>query len=564
MRRYLNALKNWRRHLGLLFWLGRHTKPFWLNMAGLFVFTAVEPFVSLGMALTMRAITDNAIAQNDVRPSLIVYVSLIVVTVLVTTVSSVMGALVGEYFSFNMRKKIYGRVLRAFTPRLNYHSGDIMTRLTSDVGTVAGGLTEIIPQTLTTILSFLVAFGTLIYFDWRLTLVALVLGPLSAVISVIAGKRIKEAQVMVQESESAYRANMQETIANMVVIKAFEAEDDAQERFNQLRDDRMYWIRKRIKVSTVSRTSVSLIFQLGGAAVFAYGAFMISAGTLTMGTLMLMVSLVSQLQSPVSEFARIIPRMVSIVASAGRIRVLEDLEPEDFTRPELQAKGGLGVEISDMTFSYGKEPILAHANLSVAPGQFLALMGTSGIGKTTLIRLILALYMPGEGCIELVDDNGTRVQVNAGARSYMSYVPQGNTLFSGSIADNLRKGKPDATEEEMWEVLRVVAADGFVRETSDGLETALGERGGGLSEGQAQRIAIARALIRRAPLLILDEATSALDEETELRVMEHLLDRHPRPTCILITHRQSVLRFCDRCVHIQDRELIERPLPQLS
>ena len=217
----------------------------------------------------------------------------------------------------------------------------------------------------------------------------------------------------------------------------------------------------------------------------------------------------------------------------------------------------IGVELRDVCFGYTKEPVLRGVNLKIRPGEFAAIVGESGIGKTTLIRLLLAFLEAGEGTVDFYNGAGQRQETGACVRQFIAYVPQGNTLFSGTVRENLRMGREDATEEELWEALRFSSGEKFVQALPGGLDTVIGERGHGLSEGQAQRIAIARAILRKAPFLILDEATSALDEATEISVLQSLRALQPRPTCLLITHRKGVLKYCDRELCIREGRVTE-------
>ena len=218
---------------------------------------------------------------------------------------------------------------------------------------------------------------------------------------------------------------------------------------------------------------------------------------------------------------------------------------------------GIGVELRNVCFGYTAEPVLKHVDLKILPGEFVAIVGKSGIGKTTLIRILLAFLEAGEGTVDFYNSIGQHQETGAYVREFIAYVPQGNTLFSGTVRENLRMGKEDATEQELWETLQLASGEKFVRELPGGLDTVIGERGHGLSEGQAQRIAIARAFLRRAPFLILDEATSALDEDTELAVLQGLRALEPRPTCLLITHRKGVLKYCDRELRIREGSVTE-------
>ena len=245
------------------------------------------------------------------------------------------------------------------------------------------------------------------------------------------------------------------------------------------------------------------------------------------------------------------------MASTERVIEIQNIELESYDNERAVLEGEVGLDIENLSFGYTDEQILQNVNMHVKPGETVAIVGESGIGKTTLIRLVMSFIKADQGTITFYDGNGTREETDASSRRFIAYVPQGNTLFSGTIRENIRMGRLDATEEEMMEALDQTASLGFIKNLPNGLDTVIGEKGHGLSEGQAQRIAIARALIKKAPFLILDEATSALDEETELRVLGGLQKMNPRPTCLVITHRMSVLQYCDREVKIENRVVNE-------
>jgi len=400
------------------------------------------------------------------------------------------------------------------------------------------------------------AFVTLAYFDIGIALFALFLGPVTAIIGIIFGRLLRPLQEKLRQSESAYKSFMQESVANITVFKAFGAQQTASDRMSELRAERLHWMLKRQKLSAASSTLLSFSFQAGYMTAFVYSTVRLSRQLITYGTMSIFLTLVSQIQAPIVGLSKMLPQVVSIFTSASRVIEVSEIKPEDMKTVDL-APGAVGLEVRDVSFSYGPDEILRNAALRVEPGQFITMMGSSGIGKTTFIRLILAYILPDKGTLELFDGNGKHSSINAGSRKYISYVPQGNTLISGRIIDNIRLGDPSISKDEIWELLHVVAVDEFVRTTEHGLNTVIGERGLGLSEGQAQRIAIARALAKKAPLLVLDEATSALDEETELAVLRHLREHVSNITCLLITHRTSVLKFCDRCVRIDDKRIIE-------
>ena len=250
------------------------------------------------------------------------------------------------------------------------------------------------------------------------------------------------------------------------------------------------------------------------------------------------------------------PRVVSILASAGRVMEIQDLQVENRIEEKALTQN-VGVRADDISFGYNRDTVIKSGTFDIEPGQTVAIVGESGIGKTTLIRLLLGFVSIGGGDISYYDSQGEKVPVNANVREFIAYVPQGNTLFSGTLRSNLLMGKPDATQEEIDSALELAGCRSFIDEMPDGIDTVIGEKGVGLSEGQAQRIAIARAIIRKSPFMIMDEATSALDEKTELEVISSLQKLSPRPTCLFITHRRSVLQYCDRQLRIEDGVITE-------
>ena len=305
------------------------------------------------------------------------------------------------------------------------------------------------------------------------------------------------------------------------------------------------------RLSSIMSAVMRLIYSTGYVVAFCWGAYRISKGDITYGTLTVFISLVGQVQGSVSGLANIVPRIYSMLISAKRISDVTEIQKEIYTgKTELPKK--VGLVVNDVSFAYADELIVKDLNFSVNPGEKIGIVGPSGTGKTTIIRMLLALTAPQKGDIRYVLDSAGEETACPDSRRFISYVPQGNTLKTGTIADNLRVGKADATEDEMWHALRMASAEKFMKKQTDGLETELSEKSGGLSEGQAQRIAIARALIGEKPVLILDEATSALDEDTESVVLKNITENSDLITCFIITHRRSMLRYCDKVIELDD------------
>jgi len=375
MNKYIAYLKDWKTSLNLVFWLGEYTKPYALHMVILLIVNSLSALVSVAVSLLIKRIIDDATSNENITQSVSLYLAVAVASLLFNALTNVLSTMINENFSYSIRRQIYGSVMRTRIPALSaLHSGDMLTRMTSDVNTVAGGITEIIPSVLSLTVSFLAAFITMAYFNWRLALFPLILGPIAGLISIITGRRVRKYQVKVQESESAYRSIMQETLENLVVIKSFDEEEHAELHLDELQSNRIFWIKKRLTVGTISRAALSGIFQLSFVAVFAYSAMQLSAGIITVGMMMMFTSLVGQIQAPISDLALKIPKIISVLASATRIREMERLPKEEKTTLGLPNQD-MGIALHHLSFSYGNEYILKNANLQIDSGKFVALMG---------------------------------------------------------------------------------------------------------------------------------------------------------------------------------------------
>lgn len=539
-------------------WLMQYTKPYAGKITFMMIVNLATTLISLWMVTISKRIIDNASGGNPFLNLVFVYIGLMFFMEAISIISRLVSTMLNEHFSFGIRKQVYEKIIHScWIDVKRYHTGDLMTRLTSDAGNIADGIINTIPSIIQLGIELVLVFFTLFFYSKELALFALVLAPVAALSSWLLGKKLKVLQVKVQESESAYRSFMQESMANLLVVKAFANEGFYVDKLTRLREERFHWVYKRTKMGIASTTVMGVTFQIGYVVAFAFGAVQISKNVITYGTLSVFLALVNRVQAPVISLAQQIPKVVSVLASAGRVMEIQNLPMEVVEDTHIEGDK-IGVKLNNVTFGYlPEETVLENVSLEIQPGEFAAIIGESGIGKTTLIRIIMSFMSNVQGDIRFYNEKNETEVANAGTRNFISYVPQGNTLFSGTVRENIQIGDLKATEQELWDALILASGDEFVKELPEGLDTVIGERGHGLSEGQAQRIAIARAFVRKSPVLILDEATSALDEQTEQKVIKGLQNLTPRPTCLIITHRKSILEYCDREIKIESKKVEE-------
>lgn len=449
-----------------------------------------------------------------------------------------------------MQQRMLSRILRSqYQGRDALHSGDVLNRLEQDVATVVNFVAETLPDMISVFTLFLGAFCYLFILDYRLALVIVVLFPLFLLLSRIYVGRMRQLNRDVRESDSVVQSILQDSVQNRMLVKALESEDSLVGRLDDEHRTLRRKVVKKTYFSVFSNMVVSMGFATGYLVAFGWSAFRLAAGTLTYGGMTAFLQLVNRIQGPARNLARTVPKFVSVFTAAERLMMFEEIPLEDQKNPQL-LDGCCGVEFRDVSFAYADEPekeIFNHFSFDFRPGTCTAITGRTGAGKTTLLRMILALIKPVNGNVYIYN-KVERIEASPSTRCNVIYVPQGNTLLSGTIRDNLLLGNVDATEAEMHEALRMACAD-FVSALPDGIDTIVTENGGGLSEGQAQRLCIARALLRQSSLMILDEATSALDEGTERQLLKNLFENKSR-TVIFITHRPAVLKYCDAHVEI--------------
>ncbi len=443
-----------------------------------------------------------------------------------------------------------------------YSSGDLLNRFNSDVKTVSKNAISWLPSIIIAVYNFIVTFALIWHYNKVMSLLAFASAPVMLLMSKFLIRRQREYSRKVKETGSAMMGFEVETFYHFDTIKSFGV---MKTYGNKLRD----WQKKLRAISleyNLFTIKTNILLSLLGMAVqyaaFGYSLFLLWTHRITYGTMTLFLQQRSRLSNAFNSVIGIIPSFLSSSVSAHRIRELIEL-PRERHLPETRdleplAREGLEVRMEGVDFSYVEDKrVITSSCFKAAPGEIVALVGPSGEGKTTMIRLILGLVHPDAGTAFLRAGDGSRVEMNADCRSLFSYVPQGNAVLSGTIAENLRMVREDATDEELIRALKTACAWDFVSRLPQGIDSPVGERGRGLSEGQAQRIAIARAVLRDAPVLLLDEATSALDVATERQVLRNIVQQHPNKTCIVTTHRPTVLNLCQRVYRVVDTRVTE-------
>lgn len=451
-----------------------------------------------------------------------------------------------------MRQRIFARLLSArWSDLRRYHSGDLTNRLERDVTDVVLFISESVPTFLTTCLQFAGAFAFLYYMDSTLALIIVCVVPFFVLSSKLYMRRMRVLAHDRRNIESRVQAIVQETLQHVLVVKLLQKILHFQRALAGEQAALYRCTLKSTRYATVSSSLLNIGFSIGYFISFAWGVYSLSTAAITYGAMLAFIQLVGQIQGPVRSLSKFVPVFISSFTATERLMDLEGMKREDMEEGGLLPVP-LGLDVRHVSFSYasGECPVFEDFSCKIPPGSVTVILGETGSGKTTLVRLLLALHAPQKGCVTLFDAKGDTFDTSASTRCNFAYVPQGNTLFSGTVRSNLQLGDPKATEDQMREALHTAAAD-FVFEKERGLDAPCGESGDGFSEGQSQRIAISRALLSaRGGVLIFDEATSALDEETERVVLQRVVGRYHDRTLIFVTHRREVLKYADQCIDL--------------
>ena len=521
-----------------------------IGLLGVVVSLAQVGAVQHAIDVSTPALQGHACNPHRIVIAVVIMALLMLAGLLLTIASTWVSNILGIRAQNRMQQRMLDRILRTqWHGREKFHSGDVLNRLEFDVNNVVTFLTETIPDSLAVLAMFIGAFCYLFAMDAVLAIITIAIIPVFVAVSKIYVRQMRRLTSEVRSSDSKVQSLMQETIQHRMLIKTLESETPMTERLEQTQSVLRHKVVRRTVFSVFSNIILWLGFRLGYLIAFLWAALRMSHGSLTFGGMTAFLQLVSRIQGPARSLTKLVPQAVSVFTAAERLMELEE-DPLDETGEPVRLEAPCGIRLEHVYYQYDDKTreILHDLSFDFPPASCTAILGETGAGKTTLIRILLALLSPQQGKATIYNNHHQETALTPLTRCNFAYVPQGNTLLSGTIRDNLRLGRLTATEEEMKEALHKSCAD-FVFDLPDGLNTLCSEAGGGLSEGQAQRIAIARALLRQSSILVLDEATSALDPETERQLLNNILaDRNT--TVIFVTHRMAVIDYCDQTLKI--------------
>ena len=517
--------------------------------------------MGLGGSVATKYLIDAVTGYQStaIAPAAAMTVGMLCGTIAMKSVAGRIGAVLNVRVQQQIQAEVYEKILAADWEALEgFRSGDLLSRLGSDVGTISSGVTGFIPSLISALVQFAGAFAIMVRYDPTMALIALLGVPVSAVCSRLLVGRMRHHSRHMKELQSDVASFHQDSFQNLTSIKAFGIAD--------LFCGRMVLMQEKYRdayldynlFSVRTQAFMSLVGLVVSGSCFGWGVYRLWSGAITYGSMTMFLQLASTLSGAFSSLVGLVPSLIGLSTSTGRVMAVTELPKEEVPAQEALCRRAVSITLDNISFSYRDgEAVLQNASLCACEGDLVALTGPSGEGKTTILRILLGLVRPREGRAHLTTDTGETIPLSAATRRAFSYVPQGRSLFAGTIAENLRMVAPQATDEELWQALRAACAEEFVRSFPDGLAHSVGGRDSGISEGQAQRLAVARALLRGAPILLLDEATSALDQATEAEMLRRIMAFGKTRTCILVTHRSAALAYCTRSYHVHEGRVSE-------
>lgn len=545
-------------------WLLRYVRQYRWEILLYVLIGTLGIVMGFGSSIASKYLIDAVISHNNQTLTISAFIVIVLglSQILVSAGTSRISSLVGTRISNEVRNNIYEHIVSSRWESISkYHSGDLVNRLEGDSNTVANSIISFIPSVVTRSTQFLGCLAIVLYYDRIMAILALMSAPFLFFSSKTSAKMLRKYSKESREMNGTILSFSEESMQNLQTIKAFDLTGSYSERFKDLLSSYRTLRLNYDKFTILMSLCFSTLGLLVSYSCYGWGVWRLWQGAISYGTMTLFIQLSSKLTNSFSSLVSLAPSVISIATAAGRIMEISDLPTEkDENREEAElmlaeaSKTGIRIDVQDVSYSYKDSDriVLNHLCFYAEPGETIAFVGPSGEGKTTILRLLLGLMSPDTGTLSLSADETKKICISDSTRRFYSYVPQENAVFSGSIAENLRMVNPKADDTVLMEALKAADAWSFVKDLPEGIHTQIGERGINFSEGQIQRICIARAILRKAPVLIMDEATSALDADTEARVLLNLMQSDKKRTCILTTHRPSMLKYCNRVYRLSE------------
>ncbi|WP_455537617.1 ABC transporter ATP-binding protein [Terrisporobacter sp.] len=549
-------------------WMYKYAKKYKFAILFYIILGVIGTGMGLGGSVASKYLIDavTGVDKKNIGYIVVIIIGLAILNVVINAVSSRITAKINVKVNNEIQKEVYDKIMTTdWLSMTKFHSGDLLNRLNSDVGTVSNSVLGWVPSLIKKLAQFLGALAIILYYDPTMALLALLSAPVMLIFSKMLMTKMRFYNKRTREVSSDMMAFNEESFQNIQSIKSFDLVRIFSRKLVDIQNKYKDVYMDYNKFSIYTSSFMSLVGMGVSYSCFGWGVYRLWSGAITYGTMTLFLQLSGSLTSTFSALVGLVPSAISATTSAGRLMAFFDLPYEEQIDDEnvkiLEKSSldkGLSIELDNIMYNYDENKVVfENADVKANPGEIVALVGPSGEGKTTMVRLFLGLINSRKGKAVVRDATGVECKISANTRRFFAYVPQGNTIFSGTIRDNMKMVKEDANDEDIIEALKAACAYDFVKQLPDGLDSKVGERGGGISEGQAQRLSIARALLRKSPILLLDEATSALDVYTEREVLRNIIDMGYARTCIVTTHRPSVLSMCDRVYKIDKGSVSE-------
>ena len=547
-------------------WIYAYVRKYWL---AIIIYTGIG-LIGTGTSLFTSVLSKDLVdiitqhRASELIKTLAMYIGFTLANLLLSQALDYISMMISIKVNNEIKADVFEKMLLTrLEPLMAYHTGDLLTRWSSDVSTISDGVLSWIPNLVINTARFLSALAIVLYYDPAFALLAMAGMPVSLIMSKTLLSRMQSRNRESAELSARMMGFNQETFSNIQTIKAFDLIPLYVKTLRQYQNDFWNLKKKYQKLGIATSIFMSFVGLLVSYSCYGLGIYRVWTGTISYGTMTLFLSMSGTLTGTLHSLTGMVPSAIGITTSAGRLMDILDMPREDYSEHRMVEKFykrnqdvGLCLDIRDMDYAYyNGTQVFQGTSFHAAPHEIVALVGPSGEGKTTLLRIILALLEPQRGTMEIYAESrrDDKISYSPSIRQLFSYVPQGNTMFSGTVAENMRNVKPEATDEEIVACLKASCAWEFIEKLPDGINSMVGERGGGFSEGQAQRLSIARALMKKSPILLLDEATSALDVATERRILKNIMkDEYPR-TCIVTTHRPTVLTICKNVYAIRNK-----------